>query len=93
MTFSSLIFSDEQTHCKPHSSVFKITCNHLKIPCSHLIHIGDLEKTDIKGAQTSGGIGIKYTGWKDKAPEKTDAKYMVDNYPNLFKTIMDIVNR
>jgi len=91
--FSSMLFSDEQTNCKPHYSLFKKTCNHLKIPCSHLIHIGDLEKTDIKGAQDSGGIGIKYTGWRDKSSEKTNAKYTVDNYPKLFQTIMDIVNR
>jgi FMN phosphatase YigB (HAD superfamily) len=44
--FSSLVFSDEQKHCKPHSSVFKMTCKKLKINCSQLIHIGDLEKTD-----------------------------------------------
>lgn len=91
--FTSLIFSDEQEHCKPHSSVFNITCTNLRISCSNLIHIGDLEKTDIKGILGSGGIGIKYTGWGDGTSEDSQAHYVVDDYENLSETIRHIVNR
>jgi FMN phosphatase YigB (HAD superfamily) len=91
--FDSLVFSDEQAHCKPHSSVFKITCHNLKIAHSHLIHIGDLEKTDIRGARDLGGIGIKYTGWKNNSTEVSLADYTIDKYPELFQLITRIVNR
>jgi len=91
--FKSLVFSDEQTHCKPHSSVFKLTCDNLKIPCSRLVHIGDLEKTDIKGIKNSGGIGIKYVGWNNNSPEKSMANYIINDYRELSKTITDITNR
>jgi putative hydrolase of the HAD superfamily len=91
--FTSLIFSDEHSHCKPHSSLYKLTCDNLKIQCSHLIHIGDLEKTDVKGANDSGGISIKYTGWQNNSVEKSLAVYIVNDYNQLSETIIQIVNR
>jgi putative hydrolase of the HAD superfamily len=90
--FTSLIFSDEQPYCKPHFSLFKLTCDNLKIDCSRLIHIGDLEKTDVKGANDAGGIGIKYTGWHNNPAEKSLAKYIINDYQTLSRTITDIVN-
>jgi len=91
-SFTSLLFSDEHPHCKPHSSLFKLTCDKLKIDCSRLIHIGDLEKTDVKGANDVGGIGIKYTGWHNNPAEKSLAKYIINDYQTLSRTITDIVN-
>jgi len=91
--FTSLVFSDEQPHCKPHNSVFKLTCKNLNVKCSQLIHIGDLEKTDIKGANESGGIAIRYTGWNNVESDHSLAKYIVDDYQKLSQTITEIVNR
>ena len=91
--FASLVFSDEHPHCKPHTSLFKLTCDNLKISCSRLIHIGDLEKTDVKGAYDSGGIGIKYTGWNNNDVDESLANYIVDDYHQLSETIKHIVNR
>jgi putative hydrolase of the HAD superfamily len=90
--FTSLVFSDEQRHSKPHPSVFELTCQKLEVSCAKLIHIGDLEKTDIKGAHTSGGIAIKYTGWNDNASDHSLADYIVHDYQNIKKTIDQIVN-
>ena len=91
--FSSLVFSDEQPHCKPHNSVFNLTCKNLNVPCSHLIHIGDLEKTDIKGAIEAGGFAIRYIGWNSVESDRSLANYVVDNYKKLSQTITEIVNR
>ncbi len=87
-----IMFSDEHPHCKPHSSLFKLTCDRFKIDCSRLIHIGDLEKTDVKGANDSRGISIKYTGWHNNPVEKSLAKYIINDYQTLSQTITDIVN-
>jgi putative hydrolase of the HAD superfamily len=92
-TFTSLVFSDEQRYCKPHPSVFKLTCTNLDISCSQLIHIGDLEKTDVQGAIDSGGISIKYTGWNDNFSKASRADYIINSYQELSRTITDIVNR
>jgi putative hydrolase of the HAD superfamily len=92
-TFLSLVFSDEQRYCKPHPSVFKLTCNNLDISSSRLIHIGDLEKTDVKGVRDSGGISIKYIGWNDNSSKASNADYVINNYQELSRTITEIVNR
>ncbi len=91
-SFKSLVFSDEQEFCKPHTSVFQKTCKKLNIPCSQLIHIGDLEKTDIKGAKDSGSIGIRYTGWNNGPPDDSQADHIINNYNDLLHTIKDITN-
>ena len=90
--FNSLVFSDEQKYCKPHSTVFRKTCKKLNVPCSRLIHIGDLEQTDIKGAKDSGCIGIRYTGWNNGLPVNSQADKIINNYEDLFLTIGEIAN-
>jgi len=90
--FRSMIFSDEQKFCKPHSSVFLKTCKKLNIHSSRLIHIGDLEHTDIKGAKDFGCIGIRFTGWNNGAPESSRADQIINNYNDLFHAIENIVN-
>jgi len=90
--FKSLIFSDEQEYSKPHPSVFLKTCEKLNIPFSRLIHIGDLENTDIRGAKDSGCIGIRYTGWNNDPPDNSQADQIISNYKDLLQIIRDIVN-
>jgi len=90
--FTSLVFSDEQQHSKPHHSLFERTCQNLEISCSKLIHIGDLEKTDIKGARKAGSFAIKYTGWSDNTSDHSMADYILRDYQSIKKTIDHIVN-
>ena len=90
--FKSLIFSDEQEFGKPHSSVFIKTCENLNISCSHLIHIGDLEQTDVKGAKDSGCISIKYTGWNNVSTLNSRADKVINNYEDLARSIREIVH-
>jgi HAD superfamily hydrolase (TIGR01549 family) len=82
--FSSFMFSDEQENSKPHRSVFEKTAANLNIPLGRLIHIGDLERTDITGARQAGCYCIKYTGaYKPAAQDNTQAHYIIDNYLDL----------
>jgi putative hydrolase of the HAD superfamily len=88
--FKSFVFSDEQDYCKPHPSLFRKTCKKLNISCSKLIHIGDLEHTDIKGAKNSGCIGIRYTGWNNGPPNDSQADHIINNYEDLLLAIKNI---
>jgi len=90
--FNSLVFSDEQKYCKPHHSVFLKTSKKLNIPCSRLIHIGDLELTDIRGAKDSGCISIRYTGWNNGSHGDSRADQIINNYQDLSQTIGEIAN-
>jgi HAD superfamily hydrolase (TIGR01549 family) len=88
--FQSFVFSDEQMHSKPHPAVFQITCNNLGNRCSKLIHIGDLEETDIQGAKNAGCISIKYTGTYPNIAGETRADYQIRNYDGLPQLIDSI---
>lgn len=81
--FTSFVFSDEHDYCKPHPSVFRRTCQNLQIKCSQLIHIGDLEHTDVKGIRACGGISIKYTGASANDREKSEADHIIKDYTML----------
>ncbi len=88
--FQSLFFSDEYDHCKPHTSVFQMTCQNLNVDCTKLVHIGDLEQTDVRGIKDIGGISIKYIGSNESAGADSEADYVIDNYDDLLSLINNI---
>jgi len=82
--FKSYIFSDEQPNSKPHRSVFEKTAHNLNVSLSRLIHIGDLERTDISGAIQAGCHCIKFiNGQRQDAQEPTQAHYVFHDYRNF----------
>ncbi|HWN99555.1 MAG TPA: HAD family hydrolase [Blastocatellia bacterium] len=60
--FDSLVFSDEAGRAKPHREVFERTARSLGAKPEAIVHIGDLERTDIIGAKQSGFRAIRFTG-------------------------------
>ena len=60
--FDSLIFSDEAGRSKPHPEVFERTAANLKAAPGEIVHIGDLEHTDVIGAKRAGFRAIRFTG-------------------------------
>ena len=71
--FSHLTFSDEIGHSKPHPKAFLITLAALDVKPADSIHVGDLLRTDIAGAQNVGMRGVQYTGLNHNGwPKTTD---------------------
>ncbi len=62
--FSSFSFSNETGVAKPNRKAFENIFNELKLPIRESIHIGDIEKTDILGANSLNIDSILYTGNK-----------------------------
>lgn len=60
--FSHLTFSDELGSSKPHPNNFLATLEALDARPEEAVHIGDLLRTDILGAQAVGMRGIQYVG-------------------------------
>lgn len=81
--FSSLVFSDEQKHSKPHISVFQKTAKQLNVELNQLIHVGDLERTDIEGAISAGCQSIKFTGANNHTTARSRAELVVQTYADL----------
>lgn len=60
--FDSLVFSDEAGRSKPHVELFERTARTLQALPEEIVHIGDLEHTDIVGAKGAGYYAIRFTG-------------------------------
>ena len=60
--FTHLTFSDELGRSKPHPDAFLATLNALNAKPEEGVHIGDLLRTDIIGAQGVGMRGVQYVG-------------------------------
>lgn len=60
--FDSLVFSDEAGRAKPHIEVFEATARSLAVDPHEIVHVGDLERTDIAGAKRAGFHAIRFTG-------------------------------
>jgi HAD superfamily hydrolase (TIGR01549 family) len=69
--FDSLIFSDEAGCSKPHAEVFQRTAERLSAAPGEIVHIGDLEFTDIVGAKRAGYHAIRFTGITPMAEDET----------------------
>ena len=89
--FSSFIFSDENKYSKPHISVFNKTAKNLGISTQDLIHVGDLERTDVAGAINAGCTSIKFTGANHDIVEGGRAHYIVAKYEDFLKDFKIII--
>lgn len=69
--FDSLIFSDEVGRSKPHVEVFRRSATELGAEPPHILHVGDLEHTDIVGAKRAGWRAIRFVGITPIKEEET----------------------
>jgi HAD superfamily hydrolase (TIGR01549 family) len=60
--FDSLVFSDEAGRSKPHAEVFARMARELEATPFEMVHVGDLERTDIIGAKEAGYYAIRFVG-------------------------------
>ena len=81
--FSAFAFSDEVGHAKPHRAMFDAACIQLGVSCDEIIHIGDRDHNDIKGAQAVGGKAILFTGSRDGDRASTTADAICDSHLDL----------
>jgi putative hydrolase of the HAD superfamily len=66
--FSAFVFSDETGVAKPHPEAFHHALRRLEAQPAEAVHIGDIERTDIRGAKAIGMKAILYQG--DTDPHK-----------------------
>jgi putative hydrolase of the HAD superfamily len=86
--FDSLVFSDEAGCSKPHMEVFRRTAEKLSADPREIIHIGDLEFTDIVGAKRAGYYAIRFVGVTPMADdERTIADHVAADFSELPRII------
>jgi len=60
--FGGMAFSDEVGVSKPQMAMYEEAARQLGVQACELLHIGDLERTDVAGAKAVGGAAILFTG-------------------------------
>jgi FMN phosphatase YigB (HAD superfamily) len=71
--FSGFAFSDEVGHAKPHPDMFEAARRQMGLGYNEMVHIGDRDHNDIKGAQTMGMRAVLFTAKRDVDAEHTSA--------------------
>lgn len=81
--FSAHAFSDEVGHSKPHRDMFTTAARQLGAELHEMVHIGDRDHNDIKGAQALGMKAVLFVATRDVDREKTSADAICDSYEKL----------
>ena len=82
--FDSLVFSDEAGRAKPHIEVFQSTGRSLSAEPGEMVHVGDLERTDIIGAKRAGYRAIRFVGVTPmEEGETTIADFVTDDLTDI----------
>jgi putative hydrolase of the HAD superfamily len=84
MCSTSLTFSDEAGRAKPHRELFHRTAQSLAAGPGEMVHVGDLERTDIIGAKEAGYRAIRFTGiTRMKENEESIADFVSESLTDI----------
>ena len=91
--FSAFSYSDETGVAKPHPRAFTTILEQLNIKAEESLHIGDIERTDIKGAKSVGMRAIRYVSSVNKIAfevqdDNTEADYIAHSWKEIVDYLM-----
>ncbi len=81
--FEGFVFSDEAGCSKPSPRAFETAAKALNTTPGAIVHIGDREHNDIRGAHAAGARAILTTVVKDRGTDGTEADAVCDDYAKL----------
>ncbi len=81
--FDGFAFSDEVGRSKPHPAMFEAAQAAMDVPFEEMVHIGDRDNKDIKGAQALGMKAILYTAKRDADRCSTSADAVCTDHKDL----------
>ena len=81
--FASTVFSDETGYCKPHPNQFRRALRELDAEPHEAIHVGDLIRTDVAGAQAIGMKAVWVQTEGKTAPDHTQPDYTITRLDQL----------
>ena len=86
--FKYEVFSDETGYSKPDPRAFELASRVSETDLTDMIHIGDREEKDIKGARSVGMYSILYTGFRDTDKEITTADHIVSSWDEILELLI-----
>jgi HAD superfamily hydrolase (TIGR01549 family) len=81
--FTYLFFSDEHGMSKPDVRVFKLTLARLGVRAGEAAHVGDMQRTDVAGAQAAGMAAVHFVGASNRDAERSTADLIVRHFDEL----------
>ena len=81
--FSAFAFSDEVGRSKPHRRMFEKAADDLGVQLSEMVHIGDREHNDVRGAHAHGLKAVLFTVTRAADREGTSADAICDDPKQL----------
>ena len=91
--FSGFAFSDEVGRSKPDPAIFHSAASQLGVELNAMVHIGDREHNDIKGAHAMGMRAILFTATRDSDESGTTADAVCRNYAELPSILQQLETR
>ena len=88
--FKALVFSDEVGVAKPCAPMFETAARVLGVSPAELLHIGDIEQTDIAGAKAVGAKACLFLGAGGREPHATQADYTLmawEDFPTVLASL------
>ena len=89
--FQCLVFSDEMGVSKPQAPMFEAALKGLKVAPSELLHLGDLEYTDIAGANAIGAVSGLFAGDNTTYIDHTTARYTFRSWAEFVDRLPDLL--
>jgi putative hydrolase of the HAD superfamily len=81
--FAYLYFSNEHGMSKPDVRVFKHTLAQIRVPAGEAAHVGDMQRTDIAGAQAAGMAAVHFVGANSRDAARSTADAVVRHFEDL----------
>jgi putative hydrolase of the HAD superfamily len=79
--FAATIYSMDVGHAKPRPEIFAAAVETLRVPASEILHIGDNERTDVKGALAAGFRAIRLDVVRSGGP--SEAEFVARSFDEL----------
>lgn len=87
-SFQSFVFSDETGFSKPDKRAFDIVAKQTGAMHIESLHIGDIQETDILGANQSGFKSILYTGLSKKYEKENSADFVCKSWDDIAELLL-----
>jgi putative hydrolase of the HAD superfamily len=81
--FAYLYFSNEQTVSKPDVRAFRTVLEALEVRASEAAHVGDMQRTDIAGAQAAGMWAVHFVGANNRDAAISTADAVIRHFDEL----------
>jgi putative hydrolase of the HAD superfamily len=88
--FAATIYSMDVGHAKPRGEIFQAAVDELGLPPNEILHIGDNERTDVRGALAAGFRAIRLDVVRDGGP--SEAEFVARSFEELTSYLLTVTS-